>query len=104
MYPPGQEKAQMPGSISLRSPHLLLRSGFKEPDVLAMARKDSIAEFPDTTGSDQTPATGQEKSTPLTWKTTDGKTNNEDLRPSKGSLQNPMKHEELENKCIIKPT
>lgn len=77
-----------------------LRSGFKDPDVLAMAREVSIAEFPDPPGSDQTPIPGQVKSPPLTVKTTDGKTYSEGLRPSKGSPQNPMTHEEIENKFM----
>jgi 2-methylcitrate dehydratase PrpD len=77
-----------------------LRSGFKDPDVLAMARKVSIAEFPDPPGSDQTPIPGQVKSPPLTVKTTDGKTYSEDLRPSKGSPQNPMTDQELEDKFM----
>jgi 2-methylcitrate dehydratase PrpD len=50
-----------------------LKSGFKDPDVLAMARKVSIAEFPDPPGSDVTPVPGQVKSAPLTVKTAGGK-------------------------------
>lgn len=49
-----------------------LRSGFKDPDVLAVARKVSIAEFPDPPGSERTPVPGQVKSPPLTVKTTGG--------------------------------
>ena len=77
-----------------------LKSGFKDPEVLAVARKVSIAEFPDPPGSDQNPVPGQIKSPPLTVKTAGGKTYAEDLRPSKGSPQNPMSHEELEDKFM----
>lgn len=77
-----------------------LKSGFKDPDVLAMARKVSIAEFPDPPDNDRTPAPGLVKSPPLTVKTTDGKSYAEDLRPSKGSPQNPMTDEELEKKFM----
>jgi MmgE/PrpD C-terminal domain len=76
-----------------------LKSGFKEPVLLAVARKVSIAEFPDPPG-DQSLIPGQVKSPPLTVKTTDGKTYTEELRPSMGSPQNPMTHEELENKFM----
>jgi 2-methylcitrate dehydratase len=37
---------------------------------------------------------------PLTVKTTDGKTYSEELKPSKGSPRNPVSHDELEDKFI----
>jgi hypothetical protein len=40
------------------------------------------------------------KTLPLTVKTTDGKTYTEDLLPSKGSPQNPMTQQELEDKFM----
>jgi 2-methylcitrate dehydratase PrpD len=75
------------------------KSGFKDPDVLAVARKVSVEEIqlPD---SDQVPVPGQVKTPPLVVKTTDGKTYTEELLPSKGSPQNPMTQEELENKFM----
>lgn len=75
------------------------KSGFKDPDVLAVARKVSVQEIPDP-GGDQSPVPGQFKSPPLTVKTTDGKTYTEDLLPSKGAPQNPMTQQELENKFM----
>lgn len=77
------------------------RSGFTDPDVAAVARKVSVAEIPDPPGSqDRTPVPGQVKTPPLTVKTTDGKTYTEDLLPSKGSPQNPMTQQELEDKFM----
>jgi 2-methylcitrate dehydratase PrpD len=70
------------------------RFGFKDPEVLAMARKVSVVEIPqgENTGSAEVPV--------LTVKTNDGKTYVEELLPSKGSPQNPMTYEELENKFM----
>jgi 2-methylcitrate dehydratase PrpD len=77
------------------------KSGFTDPDVLAVARRVSVVEIPDPTGSgDRTPVPGQVKSPPLTVKTTDGKAYTEDFLPSKGSPQNPMTRQELEDKFM----
>jgi 2-methylcitrate dehydratase PrpD len=71
-----------------------LESGFKDPEVLEVARKVSVVEIPELEGSDS--AYGPV----LTVKTRDGSTYVEDLLPSKGSPQNPMTYEELEDKFI----
>jgi 2-methylcitrate dehydratase PrpD len=72
------------------------RSGFKDPEVLEVARKVSVVQIPDAENSGR-PGAPVPK---LTVKTKDGNTYVEDLSPSKGSPQNPMTYEELENKFM----
>lgn len=57
-----------------------------------------MQEVPEPADSDQTPLPGLVKTPPLTVKTTDGKTCTEDLLPSKGSPQDLMTQQELEDK------
>lgn len=76
-------------------------SGFKDPDVLAVARKVSVVEIPEPANSQTTPVPGQDpKAPPLIVRTKDGKTYGEQLLPSKGSPQNPMTYDQLENKFM----
>ena len=70
------------------------KSDFKDPEVLAVARKVSVVEMPDSEWINEVAARK------LTVKTADGKTYVEDLLPSKGSPQNPMTYEELEKKFM----
>jgi len=71
-----------------------LSSDFKDPEVLEVARKVSVVEIPERENGK---GTGTSK---LTVKTKDGHTYVEDLLPSKGSPQNPMTYEELEDKFM----
>lgn len=66
-----------------------LRSDFKDPEVLEVARKVSIVEV-----------AGDVNTASLTVQTPDGTTYTEDLLPAKGSPQNPMTDKELEGKFM----
>jgi hypothetical protein len=60
-------------------------SGFKDPDVLAVARKVSVIEIPGPDSSETRAVPGQDpKAPPLTVKTKDGKT----YRPGLGGRNN----------------
>jgi 2-methylcitrate dehydratase len=71
-----------------------LKSGFKDPEVLEVARKVSVVEIPE---GDNSEGAAVPK---LTVKTKDGHTYVEDLLPSKGSPQNPMTYEDLKDKFM----
>jgi hypothetical protein len=79
-----------------------MNSGFKDPGVLAAARKVSVVEIPEPKDGDFLQAGS------LTVKTNDGKTYEERLQPSKGSPQNPMtpsprnRHKLSGSRCAIR--
>jgi 2-methylcitrate dehydratase PrpD len=77
-----------------------LRSDFKDPEVLEVARKVSIVEVPDLDSRGETPVPGDLKTPPLTVQAQDGTTYTEELLPAKGSPQNPMTDKELEGKFM----
>jgi 2-methylcitrate dehydratase PrpD len=83
------------------------KSGFKDPAVLAVARKVSVVQISEPENSEGAKMSAfdsavapdaQGKSPVLTVKTKGGKTYVQDLLPSKGSPKNPMTYEELEHK------
>ena len=70
------------------------KGGFKDPDVIAVAKRVSVVEIPE-------PKNGESAAVAvLTVKTQGGRTYVEELLPSKGSPQNPMTYEELEAKFM----
>lgn len=72
-------------------------AGFQDPAVLGVAKKVSLMEAP---GSDDPENAELIPKGELTVKTSSGKTYSEQLLPSKGSPENPMTHQELEDKFM----